>query len=137
MLVEGSSISCGVGQLYGFEDESQRATVDYLIEVVSYAMWRESEEQRRWGGWKKPRLSMSVFAFSDRIKRNGDKFGLWLVERFPDTITRVEARNPNSGHRIATYLWRPDARALEHIDAWKRGRQRAMVDDAERRAAAW
>lgn len=127
MHSETSSISCGVDTIYGFEHEEPGADMETLMCAVSAAMWATSREQ----SMSRSRLAAAVYLFSDIKGDNGDRFGQWLKELFPNDVQAIEAKNPNSGNRIVTYMWRP-GKGLTKIPGWTTGRKLGMELAAER-----
>jgi hypothetical protein len=126
MICEGSSISCGVDQIYGFEDCDPDCLMEMVTEYVAEAVWLCSYLESRYRESGEDTYSAAMYMFSDVVGGLGDRWGELLMEKYPDDVVRIGGTNPNSGNDIITYMWRPSTGKIT-LPGWARGKKAGIA----------
>jgi hypothetical protein len=129
-----------VDQLYGFEDSWDAAISlpddEEILQRVARAMWEQSSTVR---AGRARSLAAAMYVFSDVVDIGfGNQFGKYL-QQHPEfgACVGTQAKNPNSGNLITTYIWVPNLEALKESPAWMRGRKAALAAISDREKLGW
>lgn len=122
IYVNYSDISCGVHQMFGFQNFSQRAKISTICRAVFFAIRSDYDEhaagEPQAGETLRP---CNMYMFSDVAGKNATRFANYIRETWPNqNIVCVSGKNPNSGNTIEAYIWQPDLSQLMAHPQWAR-----------------
>jgi hypothetical protein len=118
-----------IGDFYDFYDDSEYPPSTVFTEMAK-VIWDRTLDNEKYQSYEAPNsdgpygidnLCAAMFLFSDNTEGSGWVLGKWLKRKFPKQVKEAYAINPNSGMRIGTWMWTPNARELLFDPLWVNG----------------